>query len=58
MLGLTRTQIVHGLMALGAGAGVFMAEASNVTTNPWIDAACYAGLAVLAGLGVGVAKRS
>lgn len=58
MIGLNGKQISHAAMALGAGAGVFMAEAVTITSNPWIDAGCYAGIAVLTALGVSVAKRS
>jgi hypothetical protein len=58
MFGLTRTQIAHAIMALGTGLGVFLGEAATISANPWTDAGCYAGIATLAALGVGVAKRA
>lgn len=58
MFGFTKKEIRHALMALGAGAGVFLAEAARITPDPWIDAGCYSGLAVLTAMGVGIARRS
>lgn len=58
MFGLTRKQIVHTAMAVGTGVGVFLGEAAAISGNPWVHAACYAGLGTLAALGVGIAKRS
>jgi hypothetical protein len=58
MFGYTRTQISHAVMALGTGLGVFLGEAATISGNPWTDAGCYAGIATLAALGVGVARRA
>lgn len=58
MFHVTKKEFRHALMALAGGAGVFMAEAVTITSNPWVDAGLYAGMATLAGLGVGIARRT
>lgn len=58
MFGLNSKQISHAAMAAGTGVAVFMAEAVSITSNPWVHAGCYAGIATLAALGVSVAKRA
>jgi hypothetical protein len=54
----TRAEKVHAAMAVGAGVGVYAAKAAEATQNVWVQAGCYAILATLAALGVGVAKRT
>jgi hypothetical protein len=50
--------LTHTLMALGGGLGVFLLDVSTINPNPYVQSACFAGVAVLTGLGVGVAKRN
>ena len=58
MFGFTRKEYVHGAMAMGTGVGVFLAYAADITTNAWAQAGCFAGIATLTALGVGIARRS
>lgn len=54
----TRKELVHGAMAVGAGIGVFAAEAASITHDPYIQAGCYSVIAFLTAMGVGIARRS
>jgi hypothetical protein len=58
MLGFTRKELIHGAMALGTGAGVFLAYTSEIVSNAYVQAGCFAGIATLTALGVGIARRS
>ena len=50
--------LTHTLVAVGAGLGVFLGKVAEITTNPYVQAACVAGVTTLALLGGGLAKRA
>ena len=49
--------VKHTLTALGVGLAAFLADAAKITTNPWLQAGCLAGVLTLGALGIGYAKR-
>lgn len=58
MLGFSRKEMIHGAMALGTGLGVFLAYTAEIVSNVYAQAGCFAGIATLTALGVGIARRS
>lgn len=52
-------QLMHAAMALGGGVAVALVSIqANVDLSPYANAAIDGSLAFLAGLGIGVVKRS
>lgn len=55
---MTKKQKTHTMIALGSGLAVFLGKMAEINTNPYVQAACLAGVSSLVLLGAGVAKRS
>jgi hypothetical protein len=46
------------MIAIGSGLAVFLGKVAEINQNPYVQAACLAGVSTLLLLGAGVAKRS